>query len=61
MKVPMGTDSERKKAMSLARKLAESERQTYIIYENENETFTDSLAGWEKDGRPGTLDTVILP
>lgn len=61
LKVPMRTDSERKKSTAVARKLAEAEKRTYVIYERENETFTDSLAGWEKDGRPGALDTIILP
>lgn len=58
IKVHMGTDSERKKAMNLARKLANTEQQIYIIYEKEGQEYADSFKGW--DGI-GTIIAIVEP
>ncbi len=59
IKVSATTDVQKKKSIALALKMAEIEGKTYVIYENENEEYIDSLAGWERDGRPGELRTII--
>lgn len=58
LKVRTDTDENRKKTMNLARKLAEAENQTYVIYEKGNEEFADSLAGWDRNG---TIIAIVEP
>jgi hypothetical protein len=60
LKVRTDTESNKQKTIATARRLAELENQTYIIYGKE-ESIMDSLAGWEQDGRPGTTIAIVEP
>lgn len=55
LKVRTDTDENKKKTLALARKLAEAENQTYIIYEKDNEEFTEPAKGWDGNGKVSAI------
>ncbi len=50
-----------KSDIDLARLMAESENETYIVYEYDGKENFTSEKGWEAQGRPGEIKTIIHP